>query len=156
MRIIDKQGPLHNPADRDHCLQYAAAIALIHGELRAEHYEEDAARDPRVDRLRARTTVEEDRRYSADYLDPGKRSIANSLQVFFDDGSATEEVAVEYPIGHRRRRAESLPLLFAKLEKNLSTRLSPDRVDGLLAIFKDRQRLEQMSVPGLIGLFVDA
>ena len=154
MRIIDKQGPLHNPADRDHCLQYAVAIALIHGELRAEHYEEDAARDPRVDRLRARTSVEENRPYSVAYLDPEKRSIASSLQVFFDDGSATEEVEVEYPIGHRRRRAESLPLLFAKLRDNLSRQLSPDRVDTLIAIFKERARLETLTVPKLIELFI--
>jgi 2-methylcitrate dehydratase PrpD len=156
MRIIDKQGPLSNPADRDHCLQYAVAIALIHGELRADHYEEDAARDPRIDRLRARMTVEENPRYSADYLDPEKRSIANSVQVFFDDGSATEEVAVEYPLGHRRRRAESLPLLFAKLRHNLSGRLPPDRADTILAIFKDRQLLEKLTVPALIELFLRA
>ncbi|MFI5369194.1 MAG: bifunctional 2-methylcitrate dehydratase/aconitate hydratase [Spirochaetia bacterium] len=154
MRIIDKQGPLHNPADRDHCIQYAVAIALIHGELRAEHYEEDAARDPRVDRLRACTLVEENRQYSIDYLDPEKRSIANSLQVFFDDGSATEEVAVEYPLGHRRRRVESMPLLFAKLRDNLSRQLPPDRVDTLLAVFKDRARLEKLTVPELIELFI--
>ena len=120
LRIIDKRGPLHNPADRDHCLQYATAVALIHGDLRAEHYEEDTARDPRIDRLRERMEVEENARYTVDYLDPEKRSIANSLQVFFDDGSSTEEIAVEYPIGHRRRRAQGTPLLFAKLRDNLS------------------------------------
>ncbi len=156
MRIIDKQGPLHNPADRDHCLQYAVAVALIHGELRAEHYEEEASRDPRIDRLRARTSVEEDRRYSADYLDPEKRSIANSLQVFFDDGTATEEVAVEYPIGHRRRRAEGLPLLFSKLRENLSGQLPPDRVDAILRVCEDRKRLEELAVPELIELFLRA
>lgn len=156
MRIIDKQGPLHNPADRDHCLQYAVAVALIHGELRAEHYEEETARDPRIDRLRARTSVEENRQYSADYLDPQKRSIASSLQIFFDDGSATEEVAVEYPIGHRRRRAESLPLLFAKLRENLSGQLTPDRVDSIIEVFKDRKRLEELTVPALIELFLRA
>lgn len=156
MRIIDKQGPLHNPADRDHCLQYAVAVALIQGELRAEHYEEEAARDPRIDRLRARTTVEENRAYSADYLDPEKRSIANSLQIFFDDGSATEEVAVEYPIGHRRRRAESLPLLFAKLRENLSGQLPPERVNAIIEVFQDRKRLEELTVPALIELFLRA
>jgi 2-methylcitrate dehydratase len=107
LRIIVKSGPLRNPADRDHCLQYAVAAALIHGDLRAEHYEEQAAGDPRLDRLRGLMEVEEDRGYSADYLDPDKRSIANSVQVFFRDGSATEQVVVHYPLGHRRRRAES-------------------------------------------------
>lgn len=156
MRIIDKQGPLRNPADRDHCLQYAVAIALIHGELRAEHYEEETARDPRIDRLRACTSVEENRQYSADYRDPEKRSIANSLQIFFDDGSATGEVAVEYPIGHRRRRAESLPLLFAKLRENLSGQLPRNRVDAIVELFEDRQRLERLTVPELIELFLRA
>jgi 2-methylcitrate dehydratase len=156
MRIIDKQGPLRNPADRDHCLQFSVAVAMIHGELRAEHYEEEAARDPRIDRLRARTSVEENRQYSIDYLDPEKRSIANSLQIYFEDGSSTEEVAVEYPIGHRRRRAESLPLLFAKLRENLSRQLPTDRVDTIVDLFKDRQRLETLTVPGLIELFLGA
>ena len=154
MRIIDKRGPLHNPADRDHCLQYAVAVALIHGELRAEHYEEETARDPRIDRLRDLMTMEENRRYSADYLDPEKRSIANSLQVFFDDGTSTEETAVEYPIGHRRRRAEGIPLLFDKLRKNLSGRYPPERVQAIVTLFQDRPRLERMTVPQLIDLFL--
>src|SRR5262249_35719501 len=97
IRIIDKRGPLHNPADRDHCLQYMTAIGLIFGRLTAEHYEDKAAGDPRIDALRAKMTVTEDRQYSRDYLDPEKRSIANAVQVFFRDGSKTEKVAVEYP-----------------------------------------------------------
>lgn len=153
MRIIDKKGPLHNPADRDHCLQYAVAVALIHGDLRAEHYEDAAARDPRIDRLRALMSLEENRRYTIDYLDPEKRSIANSLQIFFDDGSATDEVVVEYPIGHRRRRSESLPLLFAKLRENLSGQLPRDRVEAIVEVFQDRQRLERLTVPQLIECF---
>jgi 2-methylcitrate dehydratase len=156
MRIIDKKGPLRNPADRDHCLQYAVAVALIHGGLRAEHYEDAAARDPRIDRLRALTSAEENRQYTIDYLDPEKRSIANSLQIFFDDGSATEEVVVEYPMGHRRRRTESLPLLFAKLRENLSGQLPEDRVNAILEVFQDRQRLERLTVPELIELFPGA
>jgi 2-methylcitrate dehydratase len=156
MRIIDKRGPLHNPADRDHCLQYAVAVALIRGDLRADHYEEATARDPRIDRLRERMSVEENRQYTADYLDPEKRSIANSLQVFFEDGSATEEVAVEYPIGHRRRRAESLPLLFAKLRENLAGQLPQDRVETIIEMFQDRRRLERLTVPQLIDLFLHA
>jgi len=153
MRIIDKRGPLNNPADRDHCLQYAVAVALIHGDLRAEHYEEETARDPRIDRLRDRMAVEECPRYSADYLDPDKRSIANSVQVLFDDGTETEEVAVEFPIGHRRRRAESLPLLFAKMQANLSPTLPRDRIPAVVELFQDRQRLERMSVSDLVDLF---
>ncbi len=154
MRIIDKRGPLHNPADRDHCLQYAVAVALIHGELRAEHYEEETARDPRIDRLRNLMELEENRQYSADYRDPDKRSIANSLQCFFDDGSATEEIAVEYPIGHRRRRAEALPLLFDKLRNNLSSHFPPDRVQAIVALFQDRPRLERLPVTDLVQLFL--
>jgi 2-methylcitrate dehydratase len=154
LRIIDKRGPLHNAADRDHCLQYAVAVALIHGSLCAEHYEEKTARDPRVDRLRERMTMEENPRFSADYLDPEKRSIGNSLQIFFDDGSATEEIAVEYPIGHRRRRAESLPLLFGKLRENLAGQLPPDRVETIVELFQDRPRLERLAVPQLIELFL--
>ena len=153
MRIIDKRGPLNNPADRDHCLQYAVAVALIHGDLRAEHYEEETARDPRIDRLRDRMVVEECSRYSADYLDPDKRSIANSLQVVFDDATETGEVAVEYPIGHRRRRAESLPLLFAKLGANISRALPKERARAVVELFQDRQRLQRMSVPDLVNLF---
>jgi 2-methylcitrate dehydratase len=154
MRIIDKRGPLHNPADRDHCLQYAVAVALIHGNLRAEHYEEETARDPSIDRLRALMEMEENRQYSVDYMDPDKRSIANSLQCFFDDGSSTEEVAVEYPIGHRRRRSEAVPLLFEKLRRNLSGRFPPERVDQIIQLLKDRPRLERMLVPQLIELFL--
>jgi 2-methylcitrate dehydratase len=154
LRIIDKRGPLNNPADRDHCIQYAVAVALIHGDLRAEHYEEETARDPRIDRLRERMVVEECRRYSTDYLDPDKRSIANSLQVFFDDETQTEELAVEFPIGHRRRRAESLPFLFAKLRSNLGTALPEDRARAVAELFQDRQRLQRMDVPDLVELFL--
>jgi 2-methylcitrate dehydratase len=154
LRIIDKKGPLANPADRDHCLQYAVAVALITGGLRAEDYEDEAARDPRIDRLRSLMTMEENRQYSADYLDPSKRSIANSLQITFDDGTSTPEVAVEYPIGHRRRREEGLPLLFRKLRENLATRLPPDRVQKIVTLFEDRTRLERTSVSALVDLFL--
>jgi len=153
VRIIDKRGPLNNPADRDHCIQYAVAVALILGDLRAEHYEEETARDPRIDRLRERMVVEECRRYSSEYLDPDKRSIANSLQVVFDDGTATREEEVEYPIGHRRRRAEGIPLLFEKLGSNLRTVLPEDRAEAVVRLFRDRGRLERMTVSGLVELF---
>jgi 2-methylcitrate dehydratase len=125
IRIIDKTGPLYNPADRDHCLQYMVAIGLIFGELTADHYEDKIAQDPRIDALRDKMAVVEDARYSNDYLDPEKRSIANSVQVFFKDGDCTEKIAVEYPIGHRRRRAEGMPLLVKKFETNLASRLAP-------------------------------
>jgi 2-methylcitrate dehydratase len=154
LRIIDKKGPLRNPADRDHCLQYAVAVALIHGDLRAEHYEEQTANDPRIDSLRDRMQLEEDPRYTAEYLDPGKRSIANSVQVFFDDGSSTEKIEVEYPVGHRRRRAEARPLLFSKLRQNLSTQLIEGRAEAIVELFQDRERLEVMTVPNLIELFL--
>jgi 2-methylcitrate dehydratase len=153
VRIIDKSGPLHNPADRDHCIQYMAAIGLIHGGLTADHYSDESARDPRIDALRALMTVREDEAYSRDYLDPDKRSIANALQVFFKDGTSTEKLAVEYPLGHKRRRAESIPHLLAKLEANLATRFSASRVKTLSGLFQDRARLGAMPVPAFMDLF---
>lgn len=146
IRIIDKTGPLNNPADRDHCLQYMVAIGLIFGELTADHYEDNVATDPRIDSLREKMQAEEDKRYSEDYLDPEKRSIANALQVFFKDGSSTEKVEIEYPVGHRRRRVEGLPLLYQKLENNLSTHYSEDRVSELMALMQNPAELDQMSV----------
>jgi 2-methylcitrate dehydratase len=154
LRIIDKSGPLHNPADRDHCIQYMAAIGLIHGRLAAEDYSDASARDARIDALRAKMTVREDAAYSRDYLDPEKRSIANALQVFFADGTATEKIAVEYPLGHKRRRAESIPHLLAKLEANLGTRFPAARVQGLLAMFSDRKQLMAMPVPAFLEAFL--
>ena len=127
IRIIDKAGQLHNPADRDHCLQYMTAIGLIFGELTAEHYEDKVASDPRIDALRAKMVVSEDKRYSSEYLDPSKRSIANAVQVFFKDGSSTERVEVEYPIGHRRRRTEGIPELLKKFDMALVARYGAER-----------------------------
>ena len=114
VRIIDKRGALHNPADRDHCLQYMTAIGLIFGKLTAEHYGEKIAADPRIDRLREKMNVREVPSYTRDYLDPSKRSIANSVQIFFQNGSSTKRVEVEYPLGHRRRRQEAEPVLLEK------------------------------------------
>ena len=153
MRIIKKDGPLTNPADRDHCLQYMVAVPLIKGELVADDYEDDAAADPRIDALRARMQVVENRRYSRDYLDPEKRSIANAVQVFFAGGESTREVAVEYPIGHRRRRDEGIPLLWTKFESNLRTRFSGDRADSILAACRDSAALDDMPVDQFVGLF---
>jgi len=154
IRIIDKTGPLHNPADRDHCLQYMTAIGLIFGTLNADHYEEATARDPRVDALRAKMIVQEDPRYSREYLEPDKRSIANAVQIFFNDGSSTEKIEVEYPIGHRRRRQEGIPLLVKKFRDNLETRFDADRVEIVAALFEGVARLDKMPVNEFVEVFV--
>ena len=154
MRIIDKTGPLHNPADRDHCIQYMTAIGLIFGELTADHYEDEVAKDPRVDGLRDKMIVIEDARFSHDYLDPDKRSIANAVQVYFKDHSATEKVVVEYPIGHRRRRAEGMPLLVKKFEANLASRLSPEPCREILNLCNDPKTLQATAVDKFMDMFV--
>jgi 2-methylcitrate dehydratase len=154
VRIIDKKGPLHNPADRDHCLQYMVAVGLLKGDLTAADYEDAAAADPRIDRLRGLMTVTENKQFTADYLDPQKRSIGNSVQVVFRGGQATEKVTVEYPIGHRRRRAEGVPLLLAKFERNLRSKLAPKAVEHILQASADQQRLEQTPVADFVALFV--
>ena len=154
MRIIDKKGPLSNPADRDHCLQYMVAVPLIKGTLTADDYEDDAAADPRIDVLRARMKVAENPRYTSDYLDPEKRSIANAVQVVFAGGEVTEEVAVEYPIGHRRRREEGIPLLWSKFESNLRTRFEGDRaLTRYWGPAATLRRLDDMPVDEFVGLF---
>jgi len=153
IRIITKSGPLHNPADRDHCLQYMVAVGLIFGELTADHYAEGVAADPRIDVLREKMEVVEEPRYSRDYLDPEKRSIANAVQVFFRDGSSTEMVEVEYPLGHRRRRAEGVPLLLEKCRANLAVRLPAGKVEEVMGLCLDRERLEGMAVDEFMGMF---
>jgi 2-methylcitrate dehydratase len=153
-RIIDKSGPLYNPADRDHCIQYMTAIGLIYGDLTAAHYEDKIAADPRIDGLRAKMTCVEDPRYSRDYLDPEKRSIANAVQVFFKDGSQTENVAVEYPIGHRRRRAEAIPLLVEKFRENVESHFQPGQTDAILSQFRNLEALDQMPVQELVDRFM--
>lgn len=155
IRIISKSGPLYNPADRDHCLQYMAAIGLIFGELTADHYSDATAADPMIDLLRARMEVVEEPRYSRDYLDPEKRSIANAMQVFFKDNSATERVEVEYPLGHRRRRAEALPLLLKKCRDNLSAGLPPERAEAFMELCLDRERLSAMPVNMFMELLIN-
>jgi 2-methylcitrate dehydratase len=146
LRIIDKSGPLHNPADRDHCLQYMTAIGLIFGALTADHYEDKVAADPRIDALRAKMVVTEDKAYSKDYLDPEKRSIANAVQVFFKDGTKTGKVVVEYPIGHRRRRSEGIPVLQQKARVAFAAHYGPAKAAALLGLFADRTKLEAMPV----------
>ena len=144
IRIIDKTGPLHNPADRDHCLQYMTAIGLIFGELTADHYEDGVAADPRIDALRSRMVVAEDKAYSRDYLDPDKRSIANAVQVFFNDGTRTEKVAVEYPVGHRRRRGEGIPLLKKKAQGALAAHFGAARAGELMDLFASGAGLDAL------------
>jgi 2-methylcitrate dehydratase len=154
LRIIDKSGPLYNPADRDHCIQYMTAVGLIFGELTADHYEDTVARDPRIDELRAKMTCVENPQYSKDYLDPEKRSIANAVQVFFTDGSSTAKIAVEYPIGHRRRRAEGIPLLVKKFESNLASRFPPEQCAKILRLCGDSAELDATPVNEFTDMFV--
>jgi 2-methylcitrate dehydratase len=154
VRIIDKTGPLNNPADRDHCIQYMVAVPLIFGNLVAEDYEDERARDPRIDALRQTMQVVELPRYSADYLDPGKRSIANAIQAFFSDGTSTERVEVEYPIGHRRRRKDAVPLLHEKFENALATRFNKKRADSIKKLFDNPGSLDAMSASELLDAFV--
>jgi 2-methylcitrate dehydratase len=154
IRIIDKTGPLHNPADRDHCIQYMTAVPLIFGRLTADDYEDNVASDPRIDSLRAKIQVIENKKHSADYLDPEKRSIANAVQIFFKDGTFTENVVVEYPLGHRRRRAEGIPLLIEKFKANLATRFPEDRIAAILNLFSNPQKLEDTPAHEFMNLFV--
>jgi 2-methylcitrate dehydratase len=150
IRIIHKTGPLRNPADRDHCLQYMVAVALLRGTLTAEHYEDEAAADPRIDALRDRMEAAEEPHFSRDYLDPDKRSISNAVQVLFQDGSRTERVEIEYPVGHRRRRNEAVPLLVDKFQRNASTRFPAARVARLVSLFQDAERLDVMPVADFV------
>ena len=155
IRIISKEGKLNNPADRDHCLQYMTAIGLIKGDLVAEDYEDSVAKDPLVDSLREKMEIEEDLSFSKDYLDPSKRSIANSLQIFFKDGTCTDIEEVHYPIGHKNRRAEGIPILIRKFEKNLMTQFSEDRVKGIMSLFEDNEKLFNLPVSEFVDLFVE-
>ena len=154
IRIISKEGTLNNPADRDHCLQYMTAIGLLKGDLIAEDYEDDVASDPRVDQLREKMVIEEDTRYSKEYLESDKRSISNAIQIFFNDGSSTEKIEVEYPIGHRRRREQGIPLLVEKFERNLKTQFSEARAESILSLCSDQKSLEHTSVTDFMNLMV--
>ena len=152
LRIIDKKGPLANPADRDHCVQYMIAIPLIFGRLTASDYEDVVAADARIDALRARVTCEEEPRFTADYHDPEKRSIANSLRMELKDGSVLEET-VEYPIGHRRRREEGMPLLIEKFKRNLQRRFAKAQQQRILDISLDAEKLDAVAVNEYIDLY---
>ncbi len=153
IRIIDKQGPLANPADRDHCIQYMVAVPLLFGRLTAADYEDGVASDPRIDALRAKIVCSEEPAFTRDYHDPAKRSIANALLVELRDGTKLEEVSVEYPIGHRRRRADGIPLLLAKFRKNLARRFPEKQQKAILDASLDRNRLENMPVNEYVDLY---
>ena len=152
IRIIDKQGPLNNPADRDHCIQYMVAIPLIFGRLTAKDYEDDLAADSRIDELRKKIHCVEDPQFTLDYHDASKRSIANALTVKFTDGSSFDEVVVEYPIGHARRRVDGIPLLFEKFKKNLARVYELDQQTKILALTLDRPALEATTVSDFMAL----
>ena len=154
IRIISKEGQLNNPADRDHCIQYMTAVGLLKGNLVAEDYEDDVASDPRIDVLRRKMVIEEDKRYSQEYLEADKRSIANAVQIFFEDGTSTEKIEVEYPLGHRRRREEGIPLLIEKFKSNLHTQFSQSRSEVILNLCLDESKLESTTVSDFMKLMV--
>jgi len=154
IRIIDKKGPLSNPADRDHCIQYMVAVPLIFGRLTAGDYEDAVAADPRIDALRDKMVCVEDKGFSRDYHDPEKRSIANAITVEFKDGKKTGEVVVEYPIGHRRRRSDGIPLLVEKFKTNLARSFPEKQRNAILALCQDAKRLEATPVNEFVDMFV--
>jgi 2-methylcitrate dehydratase len=151
VRIIDKTGKLANPADRDHCIQYMVAIPLIFGRLTAADYEDSIANDPRVDRLRSVMQVRENTQFTQEYYAPDKRFIGNAVQVFFRDGSSTPRIAVDYPIGHRKRRAEGMPVLVKKFEASVAAHFAPKQTESIKALFADRARLEQLPVQEFVA-----
>lgn len=154
VRIIDKTGPLANPADRDHCIQYMVAVPLLFGRLTAEDYEEHIARDARIDILRSKMVVRENPNFTTDYYAGDKRYIGNAVQVFFKDGSSTARVAVDYPIGHRKRRTEGMPILVQKFEASIAAHFSARQCEAIKLIFSDRNRLESTSVSEFMATLV--
>ena len=146
IRIITKSGPLHNPADRDHCIQYMCAIALIFGQLSAEHYEDHIAKDPRIDAMRAKMIVEENPQFTQDYYDPNKRAISNAMQVFFNDGTTTDLVTVPYPIGHPRRRQEAKPLLRQKFQRSIELRFDNAHCQKILALYDNPEQFNNSQI----------
>jgi len=154
IRIIDKKGPLNNPADRDHCIQYMVAVPILLGRLTAADYEDAIAKDRRIDALRDRIVCREDRRFTKDYHDPAKRSIANALTVEFKDGTKLPEVVCEYPIGHKRRRKEGMPVLVEKFKVNLARRFPAKQQKAILELCLDPARLEKTPVNEFVDLMV--
>jgi 2-methylcitrate dehydratase len=153
VRIIDKTGPLANYADRDHCLQYMVAVPLIHGRLTASDYNDEIAADPRIDALRSKMAVRENPQFTKDYFDSEKRYIGNAVQVFFNDGSSTDRIAIDYPIGHRKRRAEGIPVLLAKCEAALRAHLTAAQVDRIMALAGDPAKLDALPIDQFMNLY---
>jgi 2-methylcitrate dehydratase len=156
VRIIDKTGPLANPADRDHCIQYMVAIPLLFGRLLASDYEDAIANDPRVDALRAKMQVKENPTFTAEYYAADKRYIGNAVQVFFKDGTASARIAVDYPIGHRKRRAEGMPVLVQKFAASAAAHFPPKQTEAVKALFADQQALAAMPVSDFVARLVTA
>jgi 2-methylcitrate dehydratase len=156
VRIIDKTGPLANPADRDHCIQYMVAIPLLFGRLTAADYEDQVAQDPRVDALRAKMQVRENPVFTQEYYAPDKRYIGNAVQVFFKDGTASERVQVDYPIGHRKRRAEGMPILVKKFEASVAAHFGAKQSEAIKRMFADRTALGAMAVSDFMAPLVSA
>ena len=154
VRIIDKTGPLDNPADRDHCIQYMVAVPMIHGRLTAADYEDDIANDPRIDTLRSKMEVRELEKFTTDYFDPAKRYIGNAVQVFFKDGSSTDRIEVDFPIGHRERREEGIPVLKEKFVNSVSPKLGERQWQELNALCADREKLATTAVDDFMALMV--
>lgn len=153
LRIIDKKGPLVNYADRDHCMQYMIALALIHGTVKAEHYNDETAKDPNIDLLRSKMTLQENPQFTKDYHDPKIRSIANSLTITLKNGKVLGPCTIEFPLGHKNRREEGMPLLFQKFKQNLDTRFPPAQVQKILFLFEDEKRFESMGVSEFVNYF---
>ena len=154
VRIIDKTGPLANPADRDHCIQYMVAIPLLFGRLTAQDYEDTIASDPRVDALRAKMEVRENPTFTQEYYAPDKRYIGNAVQVFFRDGTSTNRVQVDFPIGHRKRRAEGMPVLVQKFGASVDAHFIPKQAEKIKALFAKREQLDSMPVNELMAALV--
>jgi 2-methylcitrate dehydratase len=156
VRIIDKTGPLANPADRDHCIQYMVAVPLLFGRLEASDYEDTVADDPRIDALRAKMQVKENEAFTKDYYAADKRYIGNAVQVFFKDGTASPRVEVDYPIGHRKRRAEGMPVLVKKFEASVAAHFHPRQSEAIKAMFEDKGALAAMPVSDFVAKLVTA
>jgi 2-methylcitrate dehydratase len=152
IRIIDKKGPLDNPADRDHCIQYMVAVPILFGRLVASDYEDAVAKDARIDKLRDKMACVEDKQFTRDYHDPAKRSIANALTVEFRDGKKIKEIVVEYPIGHKRRRKDGMPVLVEKFKTNLARQFAEKQRAAILELCLDQKRLEAMPVHEFVDL----
>jgi 2-methylcitrate dehydratase len=154
IRIIDKKGPLNNPADRDHCIQYMVAVPILFGRLTAGDYEDAIAKDPRIDKLRDKIICVEDKQFTRDYHDPEKRSIANALTVEFADGKKLKEIVVEYPIGHKRRRKEGMPVLVEKFKTNLARRFPVKQQKAILDLCLDPKKLAATPVNEFVDMMV--